>query len=356
MEDIIKILVVLLLEGAALLLILVGITLLYEVLRALGIKKLEYKRYFSEVGVFEGESLEMIEEVTNHAFFPMLRVDVESYVTSKIRMEGCEERNEVMQHFVSRFPVVMPFTTIRRKHPCKAEKRGYYRLESAKMMFADYDMFLQSEAELYIYPRELSLQEEETFHRYLQYNAASKLPIIADRFAFAGVREYRTTDALGAVNFKATAKYGQLMVNEPEYLMGRQVKIYVNFEPADGLDLNEFRERMERALNYVSHAFTKAFREGNRFGFGANCRTETGDYYSNVPLGTGFVHYTELLKELAKVQSYFGNSFVSVIDMDLYKSIRCAEVYLLTSYVDEGIENRIERLQQLGNTVRVVQV
>ncbi|MCD8120279.1 MAG: DUF58 domain-containing protein [Lachnospiraceae bacterium] len=335
----------------------VALLLLYEALRAFGIRRLTYRRYFSSTGVFEGESLEMIEEVTNHMLLPIIRVDIESYVSSKIKMEGYADRNELMQHFISSFSVIMPRTTIRRHHPCTAEKRGYYRLESAQIMLADYDIFLKSEAELYVYPAELKMREEEAVQRYLQLNAPSKLPLIADRFSFAGVREYRTTDSMNSVNFKATARHGRLMVNDTEFLMGRKIKIYLNFQPDDhATDLDEFRNRMEEALKYIAYLCGRAEREGNRFGIGSNSHMEGGAYYINIPIGSGVVHYQEVMKELAKIQNYEGNSFISVIDMDLFATMTDAEVYILTSYVDEGIEDRIGKLRSLGNTVKVVQV
>lgn len=357
LDNMIKFLLIPILILVGLFLILVLITGAMEILRVFGVRSIQYRRYFSREGVFEGDSLEMIEEVTNRAWFPMVRVDIESYVTSAIDMAGCDAKNEIMQHFFSRFGLIMPSTTIRRSHPCRALKRGYYRLESAKMMFADYDLFLESEAELYVYPRELRLQEEETYSRILQYHTQSRIPIIPDRFSFAGVREYRTSDAMSSVNFKATARYGKLMVNDTEYVLGRQIKIYINFHSGkDYVSMEDFAKRMEQALNYTAYAFSRALSEGSRFGFGANCHMSDGAYFTNIPLGSGDVHYIEALKELAKVHTYEGNSFISVIDLDLRQFMSSAEVYILTAYVDEGIESRIERLERLGNIVRVVKV
>ena len=55
--------------------------------RQLCLKELEYRRYFRDEGVFEGDRTELIEEITNHSFLPMFAVDIETHISSKIEIE-----------------------------------------------------------------------------------------------------------------------------------------------------------------------------------------------------------------------------------------------------------------------------
>ena len=55
--------------------------------RQLCLKELEYRRYFRDEGVFEGDRTELIEEITNHSFLPMFVVDIETHISSKIEIE-----------------------------------------------------------------------------------------------------------------------------------------------------------------------------------------------------------------------------------------------------------------------------
>lgn len=327
----------------------------YQAFHVLCIKRLRYHRYFSEEGVFAGENLKLVEEVSNHFFLPMISVDVESYVVSELRLPGCESEDEKVQHFISHYRVIWPFTAIRRSYDCVAEKRGYYKLESAKVLFAGEDVFLDSQAELYVYPPQLELEEEAAVNRYLQYNRHSNLSVIPDRFSFAGIREYRSTDSFHAINFKASAKRDEWMVNDTDYLMGRQMMVYLNFQSEGScISLDEFSALMERALSYVSYLFSKAMEQGYRFGFGANCRMTDGAYYLWHPLGTGQSQYNEILREMAMARPMYGNSFRSVIGMDIERGLGQTEVYALTDYMDEGISDALETLRQMGNTIHVV--
>jgi uncharacterized protein (DUF58 family) len=51
-----------------------------------------------------------------------------------------------------------------------------------------------------------------------------------DPFEFRGIREYRPSDDFKTINFAATAKSGELMVNMYEYTVSQEVVIFLNFE------------------------------------------------------------------------------------------------------------------------------
>lgn len=328
---------------------------LYQAFHVYCIRQLRYRRYFSQEAVFAGEHLKLIEEISNHFIFPMISVDVESYVVSELKLPGCRSADQDVQHFVSHYRIIWPFTAIRRSYECIACKRGFYQLESAKVLFAGEDIFLDSCAGLYVYPPVLPLEEQETVNRFLQYNQYSLLSAIPDRFSFAGIREYRSSDSFHMINFKATAKRDEWMVNDTDFLLGKQMMIYLNFQ-SEGLrySLETFTGILEKALSFVSFLFSQAMDAGYRFGFAANCRMTDGAYYLWHPLGTGQIQYQEILKEMAMVRPIYGNSFRSVLGMDIEAGMNRTEVIVLTAYMDDGIAEVLEMMKRMGNSVRIV--
>ncbi len=329
-------------------------TVLFYVAKTVSVNRLRYKRYFSQEGAFEGQEIFMYEELSNHSVFPMFQICVESYVTSQIRLEGVESEEEI-QHFISRFPVVLPFTRIKRCHRAKCQKRGFYKLQTAKVEFAGMDVFLDSKAQLYIYPKELSIKEEKGINQYLQYSDASLLPVMEDVFSFAGVREYRSTDAFRRINYKATARRGELMVNQFDYMMGRRVMIYVNFQMQDSyIELGRFEEMMEGALSIASYLFVQSIHQGNEVGFRANSQMINGDMYVRFPMAGGRLHYLEVLREMAMIRPIYGNSFASIVEMDIREYMTQTECYFITSYVDEAVERNMEVLTGMNNGVHLI--
>jgi hypothetical protein len=58
----------------------------------------------------------------------------------------------------------------------------------------------------------------------------SRRRLFEDVFSFRGIRDYTRTDPLSAVNWKATARTGKMMVNLRDYTFGQEVRILLNLE------------------------------------------------------------------------------------------------------------------------------
>lgn len=323
--------------------------------RQLCVRRLEYRRYFKEKGVFEGEETELIEEFTNHSFLPMFVVDVETHVSSLIKMKGCQTDDGLTQCFISRF-FVMPFTKIRRVHKAACLKRGYYRLESAKITFAKVEVYLDSGAEIYIYPRELSVEAEKIINGYMQYSSVSKLPLIEDNFSFAGVRAYVHGDPLSAINYKQTARQRELMVNDREYMLGRKVMIYLNFQPNEKVHLStaEFAELLEKELSCASFLLSECVRNGYAYSFCANSKMANGERFVRTGFTVGEKNYEEILCQMAQMTDRYGISAAAMIDKDIMEFLSGAEIFLFTAYIDEALELRTAELEKSGNAVTII--
>lgn len=323
--------------------------------RQLCIRRLEYKRYFREKGVFEGEETELIEEFTNHSFLPMFVVDVETHVSSLIKMKGCQTDDGLTQCFISRF-FVMPFTRIQRVHKASCLKRGYYKLESAKITFAKVEVYLDSGAQIYVYPRELSVNEMKMINNYMQYSTVSKLPLIEDNFSFAGVRKYIYGDSLSAINYKQTARQRELMVNDREYMLGRKVMIYLNFQPNEKVHLSatQFSNLLEKELSCAAFLLSECVRKGYAYSFRANSKMAKGEHFIRTGFVVGEKNYEEILCQMAQMTDRYGISAASMIDEDIMEFLSGTEIFFFTAYMDEALELRISELEKIGNVVNII--
>lgn len=343
--------------AAVLLVLIIATAVFVKLSRELCVRRLEYRRYFKDEGVFEGEETEFIEEFTNHSFVPMFVVDVETHIVSKIKMKGCESDDDLMQRFISRF-FVMPFTRIRRTHKAVCTGRGYYRLESAKITFAGVEVYLDSRADIHVYPREISFQEQRNINSCLQYSAVSKYPLMEDRFSFAGVRKYIAGDPMSYLNYKQTARRGELMVNDREYMLGRKILLYLNFQPNEQQHFTqeEFQELIEKELSYASYMLSECVRNGYVYSLHTNSKMPGGDDFVRNPFATGEKNYQETLCQMAEMTNLYGVSMVSLIDRDLQEFLTGTEIFLFTSYVDETLEQCTERLERSGNAVNLINI
>lgn len=325
--------------------------------RELCLRRIEYKRFFQETGVFEGEEIELVEEFTNHSFVPMFLVDVQTHISSKIKMQCCERDDGITQEFISRF-FIMPYTKIRRVHKAVCKKRGFYQLESAKITFAGVEVYVDSKAALYVYPKEVSFFEEKKINSILQYSAVSKRPLMEDKFSFAGVREYMRGDAMNALNYKQTAKRGQWMVNDRDYMLGRQILIYINVQPNEKKYFlpEQFQELVEKELSYATYMLAECVRNGYTYSLRTNSKMVYGGTAGRQPFVSGEENYREFLCLMSEMTSLYAVSMVSVIKNDILDGLNGTEIFLFTPYFDESLEIMTEQLEEHGNVVNVIDV
>ena len=350
----IRVVLVTILIVTAIVLFIFALLFLYRILRKYALKNLEYKRYFTDKGAFEGQETELIEELTNHGFFPLLRVYVETHITTKLYMPGVSGGNEINQEFISRF-FVMPYTRIRRHHRVILKKRGHYKLESAKISFMGIEAYLDSEADIRVYPKELHIDDMQKINQCIQVSALSNRPIIRDVFSFAKVREYTYGDPINIINHKSTARMGRLMVNDSDFVLGRKILLCLNFQAGNtGIPNDEFTEIQEKSMEFAAYLTGEAIRKGWQIGLIANCKTDNGAKSIKSDIGTGYAKYIEILEALSMARTIFGNSIGKIIDEVADENLRNTEVIIFSTYMDESIEKRIEMLMRKGNEVTVI--
>lgn len=333
----------------------------YFKLKARLIAGLVYTREFSEKGVFADDEAEIIETIYNPSIIPVLRIDVESYIHSALRLENHSEADG-MQLIISRFHLP-PFTKIVRRHRVKCTRRGYYTMNSACVHLSGIRMeskrYFEFHAELYVYPKMIESGAGSNPVRFMNGNTLTRYPAMRDPFSVVGVRDYTTGDPFNTINFKVTARsnYGGvpiLKVNQYDNCSDRVFMIYINFTPsADGSEGENYEAIMENGLSLAASFAAEALKNGYKVGFAANCRKVTGALKLSFPIVGGVYHIEEMLREMAEVQIRCGVSFLSLLEEGTKNSIRGTEVFLLTPSADESIDECVTMLER-NNHVTVI--
>ena len=321
--------------------------------RRFGIKRLVYKRYFSQSSVFAGDETYLVEEIYNNFFLPLFFVDIQAYMYNDLHLPGVKQRDSFMQLFYSRF-FLMPFTKIKRSHNVICKHRGWYKLETVHVDFFGGIVELEAKAEIFVYPQPLRVDDENMQSNYLQSNTPTKRRFVLNPFSIVGIREYSRNDPFTSINFKATAKTGRLKVNEKDYQANRNMMIYVNFEQdckGNNIDSVTYEKNMEKALSYAAYLIKTAISQGYNVGFSTNGRQKSGERYLTYPVNSGAAHYHELLREIAKIDTTVGNSFYSVLSMDMHRMVGNTGIIVISAHLDERIDKLLSVYRNTGNSV-----
>ena len=241
--------------------------------------------------------------------------------------------------------------------PRVASGRGGIEKELLKE-YQNFEVYLDSPAQIHVYPAEVTVEESRQINRLFQYSAMSKKPLIEDNFSFAGIRQYIPGDAMNALNYKQTARRGELMVNDREYLAGRKLLVYVNFQPNEKKHFppEQFHELIEKELSYASYLLGESIRNGYVCSFAANSKMMHGGVAPRYAFASGEEYYQELLCQMAEMTDLYAVSMLSVMKQDIEERLGNTEIFLFTPYYDTTLAGAVEDLERNGNVVTVVDV
>lgn len=191
---------------------------------------------FQDQPAMEGERAKLTETLKNRKYFPVPLLHVKFETSRNLDFLGETNVSVSDRSYKNDLFAVMPYQQIRRVVEFTCKKRGYYEIEKAELIssflfFRDFQYDAREiKTCIYVYPRRLQMPELDVFLQQLSWSVISKRRLYEDPFSFAGVREYESYDSMKNINWNATAKTGDLMVNVREYTSGQPVIILVNLQ------------------------------------------------------------------------------------------------------------------------------
>lgn len=191
---------------------------------------------FEQDAAFEGDTLSLIEVLTNNKLLPLPFVTVKFQVSRKL--DFLDSRNSQVTDYYYRndlFSLSMR-QRITRKLPFICAKRGYYTIHSADLVSSNllgtkkYAKREASSTYLTVYPNFTDLAELDLPFGRIGGSVIARSILNPDPFEFRGIREYLPTDSLRQINFKASARTGMLMSNEYSETLSQELILVLNTE------------------------------------------------------------------------------------------------------------------------------
>lgn len=252
-----------------------------------------------------GEDAYLTETITNAKFLPLsiLRVkfkigrELEFHTGANTAVTDNTYRNDVFS--------VFPWQKITRKLPMHCRKRGWYTVSQVELV--SHDLFftrhmieiLPADSELYVYPSAVDLERLNIPFQKLYGSLLSNSRLCEDPFEFRGIREYQSYDSMGSVNWKATAKTGQLKVNVHEATSSQNLLVLLNLDSEQLWASEALREESVRIAAGLAGEFVD---RGVSVGIVSNGYDKETGQPVYVEAGAGPQHITECLKALSRLE------------------------------------------------------
>lgn len=199
-------------------------------------KKLKVSVAFSQKVLTEGETGEVVEVIENRKWLPLPMLKVKFQTSRNLEFDQIPGSTATDQYYRNDIFQIGGGEKITRKLSFLAKKRGYYHIKNIDIVGAD--LFLTTEmgksmstnCYLYVYPKLFDSREFMMSLQRLNGEVIVKRHMLEDPFEYRGIREYQPFDDIRSVNWKATAKTGDLMVNQKNYTAMQTIRIFLNTE------------------------------------------------------------------------------------------------------------------------------
>lgn len=219
-----------------------------KIYRDKSFKELYFEMDVENTGVFEGDKVKLTQKLTNKKLLPVLWVKVQFLVSKNLVFEEVKEKIVDPTYYKKDIYSLLPYERITKKFIIIASKRGYYSFININLTCSD--LFLKNKyikniydnKFLYVYPKLISSKRFKAKFEKITGEIVTRRNVIEDHFQLRGIRDYCSYDSIKAVNWNATARTGELKVNQYDFTASEEVLILLNFDKYNKWDSEQLFE------------------------------------------------------------------------------------------------------------------
>ncbi len=295
-----------------------GVAWLWDHFSLTGVR---YRRKFSEVRAFQGETVILTLEVGNQKWLPVSWLEVGDIFPGELPVAGerviiSSSTNQV-EFTTFWHPAAYQSLTRVMEVPCM--QRGYHFYGPATVRTGDGFGFFSRKLTLperdllIVYPRLYSATELDLPSKNPFGERRTLFKLFEDPLRPAGIRDWQFGDGMRRVHWKATARYERLLSRIYEPSEEPQVMILLNVSTLPRYWEGIVRELFERTVSVAGSLAALAIEERLSVGLAANAYWPGSDQRLELFPGRRQEQLLHILELLAAVTPYASESFESVL-------------------------------------------
>lgn len=267
-------------------------------------KGLTAELQFSRSEMAEGESCQLKEVVMNKKLLPVPMLHVKFQTDRSLVFEGEKNLSVSDKCYKNDIFSLMMYQKITRTLNFTAAKRGLYWIDRLDLVSSDLFMkesllaSVDNRVELLVYPGQVDVRRLNLLFKNLLGTTLTRQYSYEDPFEFRGIRQYQSYDSMKDVNWKASAKTGELKVNVHDYTARQEVIFVLNLKAETMLEYDSLKEESIRLVNSLSALFTA---KGVPVGIISNGRDVLTSEELYLPTGSGRPHMQVIRERLARI-------------------------------------------------------
>ena len=308
-----------------------------------GLRHIRYRCYFDREEANEGDTLDLIEVIENNGLLPLPWLKSEYAVPKYLSFAGTHSVVTGETRFVSSLFYLRPYSRIERRWHIHCTRRGEFSVESVRLMTSDLlgTARISAPAEelgepLTVLPACEEVETDVPTARIAFGEMIVPRSLLTDPITVSGIRPYTGHEAMRRMDWKTSARIGQLMVRTEEHVQERRICVCFTAQVEAFGRRFASEEAAERTIRMAAGLFRLLTERGETFSVQSNC-TVHGERMATEP-GCSPGYYHQLLRQLAALDILPEQMLSSAVEIP-----PDAHVIVLAPYESEDVRRICEQ-------------
>ena len=265
---------------------------------------LSAKIRFARPEIGEGENCELKEVIINKKLLPIPMLHVKFQTDRNLEFQGEKNMSVSDKCYKNDIFSLMMYQKTTRTLGFTAKKRGLYQIGRLDLVSSDLFMnsslinSVENQTQLLVYPRAVDAARLSVPFKNLMGTVLTRQYSYEDPFEFRGIRQYQSYDSMKDVNWKASAKTGELKVNVHDYTARQEVILLLNVKDETQHIHEELKEESIRLANSLAALLSA---KGIPVGLISNGRDILTGEELRLSAGSGRPHMQAIRERLARL-------------------------------------------------------
>lgn len=309
---------------------------------------------FKEQGVFEGEKTQLIETLYNRKWLPLWWLLIRFEISRDILFEKQKIDNSFKGevNYKKDLFSLFSFQKTRRIYNIMAYRRGYYYIDCIRLLSGDllgYYKFLMdipASVQFYVYPAPIDTGEYEVPFEKMMGEVMTRRNLMEDPFQLRGIRDYTQFDSMKKINWNATARSGELKVNEYDFTSSQQIMLLLNVERFNDWDGDG---TIEESIRIVSSIATRCLGMGVPVGLYSNGLSDLTDLKLTVDTGSSPDYSMVFHQQLAclNIKKEY-EPFTETLKETAIKGDKSPLYILVSQYFGQDLQDEVQHFRDQG--------
>ena len=262
---------------------------------------------FVEKEIQEGEMFTIKEVIENNKRLPLPTLVIKFMMDRNLQCTDKNQTSRTDKQYRTDTMCIMSHERITKMIEGVGTKRGYYSIDEIHYVTTDllyrhvYTKSEPNKALLYVYPARSKCVKLPEIISHMNGEFFEERMLWEDSMDFRGVRDYSPTDPMRKINWKASAKTGELKVNQYHDSTNRRLTIFLKVSQKGILRYYDLIEESIRICRNFIEEFVSKGISVRIISNGVDMKTKQEIYIRE---GAGANHVEACLKQLSRMDIY----------------------------------------------------